>query len=122
LLVQIQALPEAIERYIDCEKGAPEIEVMADINKLRQVFLNLFRNAFEAIAPHEIVRCLTRDSISSDRICISIHNGGHPIPLELLPQIATPFCTTKLSGSGLGLAISNRKLSDLVFMLSQRTN
>jgi nitrogen-specific signal transduction histidine kinase len=81
---------------------------MADANKLKQVFLNLFRNAFEAIAPHETVRCLIKDSIDSDRICISIHNGGHPIPPELLPQIATPFCTTKPSGSGLGLAISKR--------------
>jgi signal transduction histidine kinase len=108
LLVQIQALPEALERYIDYEKGAPEIEVMADINKLRQVFLNLFRNALEAIPPHETVSCWLWDDGPANRLGISIHNGGTPIPPALLPQITTPFCTTKPSGTGLGLAIAQR--------------
>ncbi|WP_245940121.1 ATP-binding protein [Stenomitos frigidus] len=64
------------------------------------------RNAFEAIAPHESISCVITDGMTPDRVCIQIHNGGHPIPLELLPHLATPFCSTKPSGTGLGLAIS----------------
>ncbi len=108
LLIQMQDLPEAADRPISYARGFPDIAVMADVDKLRQVFLNLFRNAFEAIAPHETVSCCLRDGGHADRICISIHNGGTPIPRDLLPQITTPFCTTKPSGTGLGLAIAKR--------------
>jgi nitrogen-specific signal transduction histidine kinase len=45
---------------------------------------------------------------SPNRVCIQIHNGGDPIPAEVLAQIAIPFCSTKSSGTGLGLAISKQ--------------
>jgi signal transduction histidine kinase len=108
LLSQIQELPEASERCIAYMNDFQEAEVMADVDKLKQVFLNLFRNAFEAIAPQEIVRCTIAQDRNPNRICIQIQNGGTPIPPELLPQITTPFCSTKPSGTGLGLAISKR--------------
>lgn len=108
LLLQIQELPEASERCVVYTNDFPEAEVIADIDKLKQVFLNLFRNAFEAIAPQEIVHCTIAQDTNPTWICIQIHNGGTPIPPELLPQITTPFCSTKPSGTGLGLAISKR--------------
>jgi signal transduction histidine kinase len=108
LLLQIQDLPEATEHHITYVNDSPEIVVMADANKLKQVFLNLFRNAFEAIAPQATVSCSINHGIKANWICIRIHNGGTPIPPELLPQLTTPFCSTKPSGTGLGLAISKR--------------
>jgi signal transduction histidine kinase len=108
LLTQIQDLPEATDRRIDYERATPKYEVMADMDKLKQVFINLFKNACEAIAPHENVSCRITDDIDTNRICISIHNGGTPIPTDILPQLFTPFCSTKSSGTGLGLAISKR--------------
>jgi signal transduction histidine kinase len=108
VLIQIKDLPEAADRSIDYVKGLPEVEIVADINKLKQVFLNLFQNAFEAIGPHGTVHCSIENSIDANRICIRIHNGGQRIPAELLSQLATPFCSTKTSGTGLGLAISKR--------------
>ncbi|WP_342761367.1 ATP-binding protein [Chamaesiphon polymorphus] len=41
-------------------------------------------------------------------MCISIQNGGTPIPADILPQLTKPFFTTKASGTGLGLAIVKR--------------
>jgi signal transduction histidine kinase len=108
LSIQMQDLPEAAERHVHYVREFSEIEVMADIDKLRQVFLNLFRNAFEAIAPQETVSCSINHGIRKNWICVRIHNGGTPIPPELLPQLMTPFCSTKPSGTGLGLAISKR--------------
>ncbi|MDX2229523.1 MAG: ATP-binding protein [Leptolyngbyaceae cyanobacterium bins.349] len=103
-----QQLPEAAERSIHYVQAFSEIEVIADPDKLKQVFLNLLRNALEAIAPGDTVRCwLTRDT-RPDWITIRLHNGGAPIPPELLPQLTTPFCSTKPMGTGLGLAISKR--------------
>ena len=41
-------------------------------------------------------------------MCVCIHNGGEPIPLDILPKLTQPFYSTKSSGTGLGLAISKR--------------
>ncbi len=111
LLIQIQELPEAVDRRIDFENHLPAGEVMADINKLKQVFINLFRNACEAIDPHDSISCSLGIEIDSNYVWIQIHNGGEPIPPELLPQLTTPFCSSKSSGTGLGLAISKRILT-----------
>lgn len=109
LLMQVRDLSEAVDRLILYEKGASEeVTVMADKDKLKQVFLNLFQNAFEAIAPQATVHCFSRQDISANWVCIHIHNGGKPIPPNLLAQIGTPFCSTKSDGIGLGLAISKR--------------
>jgi hypothetical protein len=108
LLIQIQDLPEAAERRITYVNDSPNVAVMADANKLKQVFLNLFRNAFEAITPQETVSCLINHNIQENWVGIRIHNGGTPVPPELLPQLTTPFCSTKPFGTGLGLAISKR--------------
>lgn len=112
LLVQIHDLPEAVDRQIDFESHLPEGEVMADINKLKQVFINLFKNACEAIVPYERIRCSICAEIDSNYVWIQIHNGGEPIPPELLPQITKPFCSSKSTGTGLGLAISKRIITD----------
>jgi signal transduction histidine kinase len=108
LSFQIRELPEAADRHIVYVNNCPEVEIMADANKLKQVFLNLFRNAFEAIAPQETVNCSICQGGNLDWIIVQIHNGGTPIPPELLPKLATPFCSTKSSGTGLGLAISKQ--------------
>ena len=41
-------------------------------------------------------------------VTITVHNGGDPIPPDVLPQLTQPFFTTKSSGNGLGLAITRR--------------
>ncbi len=108
LLIEIQDLPEATERQIFYGRGFRDLEVMADPDKLKQVFLNLFRNAFEAIAPNETVSCSISEGGNAEQVCVQIHNGGNPIPPEILPQLTTPFCSTKATGTGLGLSISKR--------------
>jgi len=112
LIIQMQDLPEAMERSIHYGKAILDGEIMADADKLRQVFLNLFRNAFEAIAPQETVECFLTFDLNSNWVCIRIHNGGEPIPPDLLPKLTTPFCSTKPSGTGLGLATSKRIITE----------
>jgi signal transduction histidine kinase len=108
IVCRVQLLPEASERSIHYISEFSEVEVMADPDKLGQVFLNLLRNALEAIAPGDTVRCWLNRDTRFDWISIQFHNGGDPIPPELLPQLMTPFCSTKPTGTGLGLAISKR--------------
>lgn len=107
LLIQLKDMPEATDRQIELTFTQPDIHISADRDKLKQVFINLVRNAFEAISPGEKIRCEI-SSLHSERVCIHIHNNGEPIPPEILPHLTTPFCSTKPSGTGLGLAIVKR--------------
>jgi signal transduction histidine kinase len=108
LLVDLGEMPEAAERSVELTHLLPEIYVLADADKLKQVFINLVRNAFEAIHPGEKVSCEIVSSSHLEHVCINIHNNGDLIPLEILSQLTTPFCSTKPSGTGLGLAIVKR--------------
>jgi signal transduction histidine kinase len=64
--------------------------------------------ASEAIEPGEAITWRIDPGTDDSKICISIHNGGDPIPAEVLSKLGTPFFTTKPSGNGLGLAIVRR--------------
>lgn len=81
--------------------------IKGDRDKLKQVLLNVIRNACEAIAPTEIVTCCI-DTTSTKQITIQIHNGGEPIPPDVLANLTKPFYSTKVGGTGLGLAIVKR--------------
>jgi signal transduction histidine kinase len=86
----------------------PSAWILGDCDKLKQVFINLIENACEAVADDEVITWRTDFGTSPERVCISIHNAGNPIPTEILTQLGTPFFTTKPSGNGLGLAIVKR--------------
>ena len=108
LIEQMHDLPEALDRSIALRPTLLDAEILGDLNKLKQVFINLIRNACEAIAPGDTVTCELTNGTDPKQICIRIHNGGDPIPPEILPRLTEPFCSTKPSGTGLGLAIVKR--------------
>ncbi|XGV99321.1 MAG: ATP-binding protein [Leptolyngbya sp. BL-A-14] len=107
LLAVIQEMPEAQERRIDFTPAPSTVKILGDEDKLKQVFINLIRNACEGIAPGDVV---TWDVScpDPDRVCIRVQNGGEPIPADVLPKLTQPFCSTKSGGTGLGLAITKR--------------
>lgn len=78
-----------------------ELMFKADSNLLRQVFINLIKNAIEAGA--------TTIGISwNGRLFVS--NNGRSIPDDVAREIFIPFFTTKTTGSGIGLALSRQIL------------
>lgn len=78
-----------------------ELMFKADSNLLRQVFINLIKNAIEAGA--------TTIGISwNGRLFVS--NNGRTIPDDVAREIFIPFFTTKTTGSGIGLALSRQIL------------
>jgi two-component system nitrogen regulation sensor histidine kinase GlnL len=102
-----------IERWYD--PSLPEL--MADADRMTQVFLNLARNAFQAMAESGgklIVR--TRmpldHRLSSESgaqiptLLVEFRDDGPGIAPEILEKLATPFFTTRPDGTGLGLAMS----------------
>lgn len=74
--------------------------IHADENLLRQVFMNIIKNAIEAGARDIDIR------FSGKSLCIS--NNGKPIPADVAREIFIPFFTTKRSGTGIGLALSRQ--------------
>lgn len=108
MLVLIREMPEALERQIEFIPAAATVKVLGDQDKLKQVFINIVRNACEAIAPGNIVRWKIDSHSIAEQVIISFHNGGEPIAPEVLSKLTEPFYSTKPCGTGLGLAIVKR--------------
>ncbi len=87
--------------------------IHGDRNHLTQLFVNLVKNAAEAVGPKgrvEIISKVSHDynyckpgDAPSPVIVVEIKDHGSGIPAEEMDQIFTPFFTTKSKGSGLGL-------------------
>lgn len=108
VLEAFQTMSDMEEHNIQFGSSFPSVWIMGDRDKLKQVFINLIKNACEAIEPGDAITWRIDPGVDDSRICMSIHNGGNPIPVEVLSKLGTPFFTTKPSGNGLGLAIVRR--------------
>src|SRR5438270_206189 len=78
--------------------------VLADVAQLRQLLLNLPRNAREAMSGGGSLRVTTRATTAT--VAIEVRDSGPGIPAERLARIFDPFFTTKERGTGLGLAMA----------------
>ena len=85
-----------------------DITVRADAGMLRQVLMNLAKNAVEAEAKKIVIAPV--DSPSTNQLRLYIGNDGLPIPAENRQSLFVPFFTTKRSGSGIGLSLSRRMM------------
>jgi signal transduction histidine kinase len=92
----------AVERT--CAPGLPA--VLADADKLRQVFLNVLRNAHEALerGGRIGIACDAVRDGGRTMVRVRITDDGPGISEKDRPNIFEPFYTTKPSGFGLGLA------------------
>jgi two-component system nitrogen regulation sensor histidine kinase GlnL len=98
--------------------------VLANRDQLVQVFLNLIKNAAEAIGDGGEIALTTafrpgvRLSLPGSKTRVSlplefcVRDNGPGVPEELMPHLFDPFVTTKPSGSGLGLALVSKIVGD----------
>ena len=82
--------------------------LQADENLLRQVFINLTKNAIEANAKTIGIKGTPPKGEQGGGFIFS--NDGHVIPLDVAQEIFIPFFTTKQTGTGIGLSLSRQIL------------
>jgi PAS domain S-box-containing protein len=86
------------------DPALPYMYALSD--QLRQVFLNLFMNAVEAMSRGDTLTVQAKYHSESEEIQIAISDTGTSISPDILAEIFEPFITDKKSGTGLGLTIS----------------
>jgi len=122
---------QVLEEILILEKGTLEMKegtfvqvydpsiptIKANKDELKQVFLNLVKNAVEASPKGGRVRISTQyntdytfrkkqDTLSPHNIVVKITDSGLGMTNTTMKKLFTPFFTTKKRGSGLGMAVS----------------
>lgn len=94
---------------VDIQVDVPDdLKITADKQRLQQVFLNLIKNAIDAIGEEGHVWISVQEVMTEKNkreIEIFIEDDGPGIPHEDLPKIFDPFFTTKDVGHGSGLGL-----------------
>ncbi|WP_066366611.1 PAS domain S-box protein [Neobacillus fumarioli] len=92
--VQIEAFLPDEDIVMDCEP-----------NQLKQLFINLIKNAVEASVNGGNVM-VTLEQAGTDQLLITIKDNGCGISKERLKRLGEPFYSSKEKGTGLGLTVS----------------
>ena len=87
----------------------PGVRVACRPERLRQLLINLFSNALQAIASEGTVRL----SVTEGRgmVTLKVRDSGAGFTEEAMKRVFDPFFTTRSRGSGLGLAVC-RKIAE----------
>lgn len=108
--LESQALLNNVQ--IECSMEASSaVMVECDENQLKQVFINLLKNAVEAMPDGGTVRVSIQEP-EPGKVMVRFQDQGCGIPDERLPKLGEPFYTTKEKGTGLGLMVSFRIIED----------
>uniref|UniRef100_A9U6N3 Sensory histidine protein kinase n=1 Tax=Physcomitrium patens TaxID=3218 RepID=A9U6N3_PHYPA len=108
-LLESQANMNNVIFHDHLERSLPTIS--CDENQLKQVFINVCKNAIEAL-PQGGDIYVESTRLAPSRIRISIRDTGKGIDPSRIPRLGEPFYTTKENGTGLGLMVSYRILEE----------
>ncbi|THF84276.1 PAS domain S-box protein [Cohnella fermenti] len=106
MLLEPQAKLADIQFSVDFKTELPIIR--GEPNQLKQVFLNLFKNAMEAM-PRGGRISVEGEALPGERgVAVRVLDQGEGIPEDALKRLGEPFYSTKPSGNGLGLMVSQQ--------------
>lgn len=105
---------KAIESHLNLDPDVPSVQTQPD--KVKQIVINLLKNAVEALQNNGEIYIRTRDKIFSQGktyIELEIEDNGPGIEQEVLASLFQPDTSCEKSHSGLGLTIVNNLVDDL---------
>lgn len=105
-LAGLQLIPPQIRFTMQIEPN--DLMIYADPNLIRQMFINLIKNAVQAIGRAEGRIHVRAYSASDEHVYVFVSNDGPAIPEDVAEEIFVPFFTTKKDGSGIGLSLSRQ--------------
>jgi PAS domain S-box-containing protein len=105
-LVESEGHLRGVMLEIDAAGSLPALNL--DVQQMKQVFLNLCKNAFDVTPPGGTLRLTAKPQVQSAHVRFDVIDEGPGIQTDHLSKIFDPFFTTKEHGTGLGLPISHR--------------
>ena len=112
IFLEKDILYKNIRLELNLKENLPEVR--SDKGQLQQVFLNIIKNAIDAVENGGLV-VVSTDIKDENMVKVSIKDNGHGISGEDLKHIFEPFFTTKekVKGTGLGLSITHGIIKNL---------
>jgi len=108
-LIRDRANQQRVDLEVLCDETLPKIEI--DEKQIQQVLVNLGLNAIQAMPEGGTLLIVSKiaDTVTENKyVEIQVSDTGKGIPRENMPNIFTPFYTTRHTGTGLGLPISQK--------------
>ncbi|GGG66107.1 ATP-binding protein [Paenibacillus radicis (ex Gao et al. 2016)] len=102
-LLETEAILHNIEMVLQMDQQP--LWVMGVENQIKQVFINVIKNAIEVMAHGGRITILA-DLEEGRTVTVSIHDEGPGMEKEQLSKIGQPFYTTKEKGTGLGMMVT----------------
>ncbi|NWQ40628.1 two-component sensor histidine kinase [Bacillus sp. EB106-08-02-XG196] len=91
--------------------AGPLSPIDCDSLQLKQVFINLIKNAIESMSNGGSIKVNVK-VVDNNKMNISIQDEGCGIDEENIASLGEPFYTTKIDGTGLGLMVSTQIIHD----------
>jgi PAS domain S-box-containing protein len=104
--------PQAASKNIriNISSQLKSIVICCQKNQMKQVFINILKNAVEAIEEDGKIDVILEEN--QNNVSIEIHDNGVGIEEERLERIGVPFYTNKEKGIGLGMTVSNKIITE----------
>lgn len=99
---------KSLQIKLELVASSHSVLVMADQHLLSQVFINLLKNAIEAVDGIEDPLISIIVTHENNQLIIKFIDNGIGMDSEILDQVFIPFYTTKINGSGIGLSLSRQ--------------
>jgi PAS domain S-box-containing protein len=104
LLTKSEAILREINLHFFCPADIPSLYI--DKDQIKQVLLNIIKNAFDAVSPQGKVEVTAQWQPASRKVSIIVKDNGVGMDQQTLTRIFDPFFTTKENGTGLGMAVT----------------
>ena len=98
------------EIALDLDLSDYPLPVMGDPNELRRTYINLIKNALEAVRSQKTQRITVVARREGNQIITEVIDTGSGIPEDVQDRIFEPSFSTKTSGTGIGLAIAKQAI------------